>query len=479
VSSLLYQYFFYFGSAMLIALIGVPVVRQYALSKGITDKGGGRRAHEGMVPSLGGVGIYTACMLPLLFSLVSASRWEEIQFQTLGIALGSTVVFVLGVVDDVKELPPWRKIAIEASAAALVWFMGVRVTLLSNPFGETMQLGLLSLPVTILWILVITNAMNLIDGLDGLAAGTGILIGTTLFVLSGPKDIQMKLTLLVLIGALLGFLRHNFPPATIFMGDSGSLFVGFFLGAFTILSSNKATAAVTILVPIIAFWHPLLDMTYTVVRRIYRGMPLGTADREHIHHKLIDRGLPKRKVLILLYLVNLTILGILLLLVQRQYDFELVALGILVLFTVVGLKMLGYIQFVPFAKENVDRFRASQRRRYLTYVIRRFSREIREDSSPTEIRKQIDDLLGDFGINHAEIRVQVEEADRMVYEYSDGNGGDTSMTIKVPVYEGDTLFGSISLSRAKGAGYLLCVSELAEAFQKHAAVAIRKLAEKE
>ena len=289
----------------------------------------------------------------------------------------------------------------------------------------------------------------------------------------------MKLTLLVLIGALLGFLRHNFPPATIFMGDSGSLFIGFFLGAFTIISSNKATAAVTILVPIIAFWHPLLDMTYAVLRRIYRGMPLGVADREHIHHKLIDRGLPKRKVVILLYLANLAVLGILLLLVQKQYDFQLVALGILVLFTVVGLKMLGYIKFVPFAKENVDRFRASQRRRYLTYVIRRFSREIGEDRSPVQVRKQIDEFMGDFGVNYAQIRIQAEGAERSVYEYNGGSGGDTSMTIEVPLYEGDEPFGSVTFSRAKGTGYLLCAADLAEAFQQHAAGAIRKLADRE
>ena len=475
MNSSFFQYFFYFSSALLIALVGVPAARRFALSIGAADRGEGRRIHEGVVPRLGGTAIYAAFMIPLVFSLFIQTDWQVVHHQIVGIALGATIVFALGVMDDIREMTARRKLAVEVAAAAVVYFWGVRITLLSNPFGETIHLGLLSLPVTVLWILVITNAMNLIDGLDGLAAGTGILIGTTLLILSGPKDMHIKLTLLVLIGSLLGFLRHNFPPATIFMGDSGSLFIGFFLGAFTIISSAKATATVTLLVPILAFWHPLLDMTYAVLRRAYRGLPLSHSDREHIHHKLIDRGLPKKQVVIILYVANIVVLATMLLIVRQQYDFQLVALGLLVLFGVVGLKMFGYIKFVPFVRENVSRFRDSQRRRYLSYVVRTFSANLAKGGTPGEIREHIDGLMRDFRFSSAEIRLKNGMEMKTVYRYQAQGDGDSFTSLELPLYDGASAVGRVRLSTSgKGRG-LLCASELAGAFEGTAVSILKRL----
>jgi len=192
----------------------------------------------------------------------------------LGVLIASTMVFLIGLYDDFRSVRVRYKLIGEIIAAGIVYAWGVKITILTNPFGTAFVLGWLSLPVTVLWIIIITNAFNLIDGIDGLAAGTGILIAATLFFLLEGSDIHLRLTFALLAGSLAGFLVYNFPPASIFMGDSGSLFAGFLLASVSIISSHKATAMATMMIPVLAFSMPVIDMLYAVLRRYYRGIPL-------------------------------------------------------------------------------------------------------------------------------------------------------------------------------------------------------------
>ncbi|HXX54207.1 MAG TPA: MraY family glycosyltransferase, partial [Thermodesulfovibrionales bacterium] len=262
MNNMLYYFFSYFTVSVLLAMLFVPLMRPLSFKVGALDKGKGRRMHKGIVPRLGGIGIFLAFLIPLGFSL-TRGMWGEFYEKMICILIASTVVMLVGVYDDIKGATIRNKLIAEVLAALIIYKWGISITTISNPFGGLISLGWFSLPLTVLWIIIVTNAVNLIDGLDGLAAGTGIFICAAFFLLPGT-DFHLQLTYVILAGALLGFLRYNFPPASIFMGDSGSLFLGFFLGATSVLSSRKATAAVTIMIPIMAFSLPLMDMFYAV-----------------------------------------------------------------------------------------------------------------------------------------------------------------------------------------------------------------------
>ncbi|NIN91565.1 MAG: undecaprenyl/decaprenyl-phosphate alpha-N-acetylglucosaminyl 1-phosphate transferase, partial [Candidatus Aenigmarchaeota archaeon] len=187
-------------------------------------------------------------------------------------------------------------------AAIILFLFGFEIQRISNPFGSAIHLGWLSLPVTVFWLVGLSNAFNLIDGIDGLASGvaffaTSALLAVALFL----GNILPSLFTAALAGATLGFLRYNFNPARIFMGDSGSLFLGFTIAAISIHGSEKAHAAVAILIPIVALGLPIMDTFLAIARRVYRGFPIPTADKEHIHHKLIQYGFSHRRAALMLY----------------------------------------------------------------------------------------------------------------------------------------------------------------------------------
>jgi len=322
------------------------------------------------------------------------------------------------------------------------------------------HLGWMSLPVTVLWIVVITNAINLTDGLDGLAAGTGILISLTLLVVTGNKDPVLGLTLVILIGSLLGFLRHNFPPATIFMGDSGSLFTGFVLGSYTIVSSAKATAMATVMLPILAFGLPLLDMSYAVLRRYHRGVPLAEADKEHIHHKLLDMGLSKRKVLLTLYAGNLLILGVIVLFVSRHLRLHYLGLGLLAVAAVAGLHRLGYLELTSLAKNNVRTYRLNRKRRYFTFVIGVFEKSVRKIASREELEEHLMRLFRHYRFGSVRIYLDGEGEGSPAYEYIDDEVEEAPIRLALPIGGDGSPSGRVVLQAQGDEGSLTCASEL-------------------
>jgi len=265
-----------------------------------------RRVHNGSIPRLGGVGIYLAFYLPFLGFLFYQNRVSNFLFsdihQFLGLLICSTIILGLGIYDDIKGANVRKKLIVQTIAAIILFYFGFEIQRISNPFGSAINLGWLSLPITVVWLVGLSNAFNLIDGIDGLASGVAFFAASTLLAVAlFLGNILPSLFTAALAGASLGFLRYNFNPARIFMGDSGSLFLGFTIAAISIHGSEKAHVAVAILVPIVALGLPIMDTLLAISRRVYRGLPIPTADREHIHHKLIKYGFSHRRAALMLY----------------------------------------------------------------------------------------------------------------------------------------------------------------------------------
>jgi UDP-GlcNAc:undecaprenyl-phosphate GlcNAc-1-phosphate transferase len=465
MNNMIYYFFSYFTVSVILAMLFVPLMRPLSFKVGALDRGKGRRVHKGIVPRLGGIGIFLAFLIPLAFSL-TRGVWDDFHEKMIGVLVASTVVMLIGAYDDIKGATIRNKLIAEAVAALIIYAWGIGITVITNPFGGPIALGWLSLPVTVLWIIIVTNAINLIDGLDGLAAGTGIFICAAFFLLPGT-DIHLQLTYVILAGALLGFLRYNFPPASIFMGDSGSLFLGFFLGATSVLSSRKATAVVTIMIPIIAFSLPLMDMFYAVVRRYYRGLPLGEADKEHIHHKLLEKGLSKRKVLFLLYAVNICLLLLVLFIIMQQLRMDFLVIFFLVILSIVGLRLLGYIEFLPTVKELMKNYETGRKRKYFNYVIKRFRRNVSVSTSLDDFWFHLDNLMKEYNFSSAEINLTVPSIQNPVYAFISDLDPGTPLSLSFPIIGPDnTCLGNIRISKQMDDEHFLCTAEMVRALSE-------------
>jgi len=292
-----------------------PVVIRTAIAWDLFDvPAEARRVHTRPIPRLGGVAVFVATSLGLLVTgalgwLPAAPTVEWAGFIS-GMLLGATILFLAGLWDDLKGISPLAKLLSQCVAAGVVFAFGFRVEVLSLGASEV-TLGWLSLPVTIIWVVAITNAFNLIDGLDGLATGIAVVaLSTTLAVALALGNFEVALVCGALVGSLVGFLRYNFNPARIFLGDSGSLFVGFMLAVLSVHGSMKSATAVLALVPLFALAIPLLDTSLAILTRWLRGVPLSGADARHIHHRLLATGLSHRDAVVVLYLVAVLLAGV-------------------------------------------------------------------------------------------------------------------------------------------------------------------------
>ena len=265
--------------------------------------------HTAPVPRFGGVAVY-GTFISVILLLLLASRLLHFGLgfparNVLWVVVPATLVFAIGVADDIWSVSPRSKFAVQIAAALILFVGDFRVMSLPLFFGHHVFAWMGALPLTVLWVLWITNAFNLIDGLDGLAAGSALLSTLAVFTVSLINQNALIAVLTVsLAGAILGFLKYNFNPATIFLGDSGSLFIGFTLSALALVGGGKTSTLVAVSVPVISFGLPILDTIIAVMRRFLNGQPLFSADRQHIHHKLMERGFSHRQVVILLYGVS-------------------------------------------------------------------------------------------------------------------------------------------------------------------------------
>jgi UDP-N-acetylmuramyl pentapeptide phosphotransferase/UDP-N-acetylglucosamine-1-phosphate transferase len=267
------------------------------------------------------------------------------------IFLPATIVFLLGVYDDLRGVGPYVKFTVQGIAAAMLYAGGLRIVNIPVLLGDRPLPWYIGLAATVIWVLAITNAFNLIDGLDGLAAGSALFSTMVVFVvalLHGP--VLVEVMTVALAGAILGFLRYNFNPATIFLGDSGSLLIGFLLSALALYGAQKAPTIVAVAIPIVSFGLPILETVLSIIRRLISGRPVFTADREHIHHKLLQHGLTHRQVVILLYGVSAGFAMLSLFLLWPTGSSLGLVLAVLGIGIWIGVQHLGYLEFGELAR---------------------------------------------------------------------------------------------------------------------------------
>ena len=298
---------FGFAVALLLSLLLTPAVRSLALWLGALDPFSARKVIKPtVVPRLGGLGIAAAfyIVMGLLWLLGSTLARATLDPATpVGlILLGGVPILVLGAVDDLYGLRALPKLVVQITVGGLLWAAGLRVLGTSSPTGSIELYGVLSCVVTVAWLVGVVNAVNLIDGLDGLASGVALFaLGTTTVAALLTGDLFLALLTGTLAGAVLGFLRFNWTPATIMMGDTGSLFLGYLLATTSIWSVHKSATAVLVVFPVVALGLPLLDTSLTISRRLLAGRPVMQADRDHVHHRLLGQGLPVRRAVLTLY----------------------------------------------------------------------------------------------------------------------------------------------------------------------------------
>lgn len=344
-----------FLAALLTSFLLTRTVRNIANSRGwVYAPPSSRHIHTDLIPRLGGVAVFIAvavvAVVLIAFPSVPGVEAAISRRTILYILAPATLVFLLGLYDDFRPVKPYVKFAVQAVAGALMFFGGFGVFHLPLLFGSR-EFGWLALPLTILWVLWITNAFNLLDGVDGLAAGSALFSTLTVFVVSliGGNFLISSLTL-ALAGAILGFLRFNFNPATIFLGDCGSLFIGFMLSALALAGAGKTPTIVAVAIPVVSFGLPVLETVLSVIRRFLSGQPLFTADHGHIHHRLLDRGFSQRQVVLILYSVS-AVCGLLSLFMLYPSG-PLVGIVLFVIGTGVwvGVQHLGYPEFLELGR---------------------------------------------------------------------------------------------------------------------------------
>lgn len=322
---MIFQLYIIFVIPLVLSLMLTPFVIRFAKKVGAIDQPNERKVHTYPIPRLGGLAIYMSFFLSLLlytyFDLALHPFSSMHPHTGVMLVISLTIVLILGIWDDVRQLTPGRKFLGQFLAAAIVYAAGFRISSITHPLGaDILNLGVFDFPATIIWIVGITNAFNLIDGLDGLASGVAFIVSITISTISFMKgDMTTGMMALLLAGAVLGFLRYNFNGARIFLGDSGSLFIGFSLAILSMQSSTKSSAVFSILVPVLALGLPIMDTLLSMTRRLLRSIfpdeeapkslfrklvVMFLPDRGHIHHQLIARGLSHRNVVLLLYVVS-------------------------------------------------------------------------------------------------------------------------------------------------------------------------------
>lgn len=310
----MFEYLITFILAFIIAFSATPIARRIAIRAGAIDiPKDERRIHKKPIALMGGAAIIAGFVISVLFDCISSSRILSPGKELLGLMAGVAIISVMGILDDIKTLNYKIKLVFQISAAlSVVLISGTRIMSITNPFvsaGFSNLSPVISYPLTILWIVGITNAINLIDGLDGLAAGVASISSLSLFFVSilRPDALNPALTVYTavitaaLAGSTLGFLPFNFNPAKIFMGETGSAFLGFTLGVISIQGTLKSYAAISITIPLLVLGLPLFDTILAIFRRIQQGKSIMQADRGHLHHRLMDMGLSQRQSVVIMY----------------------------------------------------------------------------------------------------------------------------------------------------------------------------------
>ncbi|MDR0930624.1 MAG: undecaprenyl/decaprenyl-phosphate alpha-N-acetylglucosaminyl 1-phosphate transferase [Clostridiales bacterium] len=292
---------FTFIVAFLLAFATTPIVKIFAERIGAMDiPKDSRRVHNHPIPRLGGLAIFYSFLIAILC-------FCDITIPIRGILLGAVIIVTVGVIDDLTNLPAWSKLLFQIIAASVVILHGVTIEFFTNPFNTEsyINLGFWSIPITLIWIIGITNAVNLIDGLDGLAVGVSSITAISLLVISIiMNESGIAILSIALAGSGFGFIPFNFYPAKIFMGDTGSMFLGYMLACISLLGLFKVYALLSFAVPFLILALPIFDTVFAIFRRLAKGQSPMTPDRGHMHHRLIDRGFTQKQAVTILYTLS-------------------------------------------------------------------------------------------------------------------------------------------------------------------------------
>jgi UDP-GlcNAc:undecaprenyl-phosphate GlcNAc-1-phosphate transferase len=447
--------------AAAVAFFLTPIVRDLARQQDWVDRPDGhRKLHLHPVPRLGGVAVFVAfaaaCAVLLAAQRAGWSTAIGPSSAYLHLLLAGLGVVIVGVVDDIVGVRPLTKIVVQTLAATYLFVNGYQITALSNPLtGDSIELGWASLPLTVLWFVAMSNAFNLIDGLDGLAAGIGLFSTTTLFIACAINERwEIAIIAAAMGGALLGFLRYNFNPASVFLGDSGALFLGFALAAIAVRGSMKSSAAIAVAAPLMALAVPILDASIAVLRRLVRGEHPFQADGDHIHHRLLRMGLTPRRVVAVLYTVaaGFGVLSLLTMTTKSQIVGMVVIASSVV--TWIGVQQLGYAEFSEI--QRTLRFGIGNERRamgnnvYLASLAQRFA----EATDAGQLHALMAEALDRLGFQRAELHWEDAAVGPRIAatlptwerESSDGLAQPTS-TWRIPLMADGRVAAMVSLTR--------------------------------
>jgi UDP-GlcNAc:undecaprenyl-phosphate GlcNAc-1-phosphate transferase len=371
-----------------------------------------RHLHLNPLPRLGGVAIFLSFSIGIFVAAVASTYIPQLHsafsFKTLAtILVPASIVFLLGVYDDLYTVGPYVKFAVQGLAASMLFMGGLRILNIPVLFGEHQLPWFVGLPFTILWVLAITNAFNLIDGLDGLAAGSALFSTLVAFVVALLNGYSLVTVMTIaLAGAILGFLRYNFNPATIFLGDSGSLFIGFLLSALALAGAQKAPTIVAVAIPVVSFGLPILETSLSILRRLISGRPVFTADREHIHHKLLQHGLTHRQVVVVLYGVSAVFALLSLFLLWPTGSSLGLVLAVLGTGIWIGVQRLGYLELGELARVAQRTF--EQRQIVINNLaIRRATEEFKAARDYEQIRRVLEAAFGSNDFDGFQLRFRL------------------------------------------------------------------------
>lgn len=301
--------------SLVVSYLAVWPIKRLALRVKAVDYPSERKIHFKPIPRLGGlaiiIGFLAALAAQFVYQLVYPSDIARLSLsdELTGLLLGATIIIAIGVIDDIFDISPLSKLLGQIAAATVLVSFGIRMEFIGNPLsGGVIYLGGFGVVLTIIWVVAFVNVINFIDGLDGLAAGISAIAALSFAYFAWETgQISTAIVAVAIAGSCLGFLRHNFYPAHIFMGDSGSMFLGFVFGAITVDGVMKSIAAIALLAPLIIMGIPILDGIFAVLRRYRGGQPVTQADNDHLHHRLLRRGFSHRQAVIVIYLWSIAL----------------------------------------------------------------------------------------------------------------------------------------------------------------------------
>jgi len=423
--------------ALVVALVVVglltPLVRRLALRMGAVAQPGGRHIHQTAIPRLGGLAIAVGVIAPLALLYATSPQVATLlrsvaPVRLAGVLVGGAAMCAVGVVDDTRGIRAIHKLILQIGVAVFAFACGLRISAVHLPLVGDIQLWSLALPLTVLWIVGIINAVNLIDGLDGLAAGVVFFAATTNIVVALLSAAPLVALLSgAIAGAVVGFLIYNFNPARIFMGDSGSYFLGYVLATTALISaSQKGATAISLLVPIMALGVPIFDTLFAMVRRFLERRPIFSPDRGHIHHRLLDMGLTHRRAVLIIYAVcgifTVAAIGVSL---ERTWQVGAALLGASV--ALVGLvRFVGYFEYLHLRVRQKARIR-SRDVELLRYAVPAIAQRFSEAGTEDELMEELQTFAGEADLGYVEVYDTREGGERIVRRWSGPEGAERDM----------------------------------------------------